>query len=203
VAFFLTTFFTNYFYTMKRLFALSVAIFSLFSVSAQVVYPSPITQLAPNIYRGQMLNTSNTHVGQRNDTATDGTALYLYTCKIASTGLPVAYPLLEGGTLSILVSGIKVSGTAAGSISLQESYDGTNWAPVRGSAQVPVSTSVGTVTTTYVNQDAFTITDVSTQQSYSWDLPTFGAPYYRVKVLGSGTQTSSWKAWFCFKRKED
>lgn len=188
---------------MKRLIALSAAIFSLFSASAQVTYPDPIVRLAPNVYRGQMLNTSNTHVGQRNDTATNSTALYLYTCKIASTGLPAAYPLLEGGTLSILVSGIKVSGTAAGSISLEESFDGTNFAPVRGSAQVPVATTSGTVTTTYTNQDAFTITDVATQQSYSWDLPTFSAPYYRVKVAGSGTQTSSWKAWFCFRRKED
>ena len=187
---------------MKKLLLIFIAIFSIAGAQAQVSYPSNFSHLSPDVYKVQMLNTSNTIPNAVLDTATDGTALYLTVAKrVTSTGLSTAYPIYENVTMSVIISGIKVSGTLAGTLSLQESFDGVVWGPVRNATQVPVATLTGSTTTTYSNGDSYTLTDVATTVSYSWDLLYRFAPYYRVKVLGSGTQTSSWRSWLCFSRK--
>lgn len=194
---------------MKSLFALLISILLVAGANAQTFnYPAPITQSAPGVVYGQMLNTSNTYVGSRNDTATNSTALYLYVCKIATSGLPVAYPLYAKGSISFNVSGIKITGNPAGSLSVEQSFDGTNWAPVKTTPTIAsISTdSVGVIYTTlatytYNSFDLYSIQDVAGTQSYSFNIGEKHVAYYRIKVGVSGTQTSSWKAWFCLISK--
>lgn len=186
---------------MKFITSLLVACLLCFTGMAQQAYPSNFTKLAPNKFRAQLINTSNALPNAVLDTATDATALYLTVAKRNTSNLGVAYPLLEGGKATVIVTGVKISGTVAGTISLEQSFDGTIWAPYKNSLQVPVSTTTGTVTTTYGTNDAYTMQNVSTVQSTSIEVPELNAPYLRVKVGGSGTQSSSWRAYICLTRK--
>lgn len=185
---------------MKKILFVFMAFLALTQAQGQT-YPLPITAIAPNLFRGQMLNTSNTLPNAVLDTATNATALYLYIAKrVTSTGLATAYPLFKSGSLTIAVTGIKISGTVAGTITVEQSSDGTIWAPIRYTTSVPISSLTSTsVTTTYLSTDVFTLTDVATVQANSWDYvkkPIL--PYLRVKIAGTGTQTSSWRAFFVF-----
>lgn len=186
---------------MKLITSLLVACLLSFTGFAQQAYPSNFTRLAPNKFKAQLINTSNTLPNAVLDTATDATALYLTVAKKNTSNLGVAYPLLEGGKATIIVTGVKISGTVAGTVSVEQSFDGTIWAPYKRAIAVPVSTTTGTVTTTYASGDAFTLTDVSTTQAASFEIPELNAPYLRVKVGGTGTQTSSWRAYICLTRK--
>jgi hypothetical protein len=186
---------------MKRLLFILMAVFSITGAQAQVTYPSNFTKLTAGTFRTQLLNTSSTIPNAVLDTQTNSTALYLTVAKRTSTNLATAYPIFADATMSFIVSGIKISGTLAGTLSLEESFDGTIYGPVRNATQVPVSTLTGTTTTTYSNSDAYTVVDGAAVISYSWDLPYRYAPYYRVKIVAGGTQTSSWRAWLCFSGK--
>lgn len=188
---------------MKKLL-LFIAVICSFSSFAQPGKP-PAPNTAPNAYvwTGQMLNTANTYVGSRLDTATNSTPLYLSVCQTATTGLPVVYPLFGSGTMSFLLTGIKISGTPAGTAILEESYDGVIYGPVHTSNNgLPATATTGTVTTTYTNTtpDVLTIANVATVQGITLNLPTNPAPFYRWNITGSGTQTSSWRGFWCFTR---
>lgn len=169
-------------------------------ISFSVSFGQSLTSPTPGVTTGQMLNTSNTHPSQTNDTLTDAGTLYLsitqWTTAVSTTRLPALYPLYGSGTLSIIINGVKITGTPAGTVSLEESTDGVHWAQVRLSV-MPI---IATADTAYVYTfyDLLTIANVSTTQSLSWNLATKPVPYYRLKIAGSGTQTSSWKAWFYF-----
>lgn len=198
--FFVTFLLAIYFYRMKKILFVFIALLALTQAQGQTnPYPSPIAMPAPNVFRAQMLNVSNTIPNAVLDTATDATALYLTLAKRTSTGLATAYPLYRSGSLSITVTGVKISGTPAGSITVEQSYDGSVWAPIHYATAVPLSSLTSTsVTTTYTSSDVFTITNVATVQANSWDFPKKYAPYLRVKIAGTGTQTSSWRAFFTF-----
>ena len=111
---------------MKKLLILSAILFtSVVSFGQANPYPAPNSQPAPFTMTGQMLNTSSTFIYEVLDTATDAQTLYLYTCKYdATTHLPVVYPVYGYGTISFIVKSLKISGTPAGTVSLEESFDG-------------------------------------------------------------------------------
>jgi len=105
--------------------------------------------------------TSNTY-GKTSDTVTSATAKYL-----VSAALPA--------TTEVTISAVftKISGTVAGTASLEASVDGTNWFTINRSN---TDTGVGT----------FTLTDVA-GQTKSWTLSSPTVRYVRLKTVGSGT----------------
>jgi hypothetical protein len=74
----------------------------------------------------------------------------------------------------IVFNAAKISGTVAGTASLEASVDGTTWYSYYGSKD-----------STY----SFTLTNVSAQ-AYRWELPQLNDLYVRVKVTGSGTMAA-------------
>lgn len=66
----------------------------------------------------------------------------------------------------------EISGTTAGTITLEASQDGTTWGPYYDSKDSVYSK---------------TLTDVTTAQVYRWDLTNSSDTYYRIKWVGSGT----------------
>jgi hypothetical protein len=81
----------------------------------------------------------------------------------------------SAGTVTIQAVMAKLSGTPAGTVTLQGSVDGSNWVTVTGTA-------------TGVQTGAFTATNV-TSQSTSWTLVGNPYPWYRVTWTGSGTMS--------------
>lgn len=96
------------------------------------------------------------------DTVTNSTAHYLVTGRVSGVATTVA----------IHFTALEISGTTAGTATLEASIDGTTWYPYYDSRD-----------STY----SFTLTDVATAQNYRWLVFTGGDEYYRVKVVGSGT----------------
>jgi hypothetical protein len=85
---------------------------------------------------------------------------------------------------NITVASIEVTGTTAGTLTLEASMDGTNWYNVYNSTD-----------TTY----SFALSDVTTSQVYRWQLLGVANKYYRVKSTGSGspsyTTTAKIESW--------
>ena len=135
---------------MKRFLSI-LALFALsYTVQAQTPSVTPITYTAV----GQALSS----VGHAaTDTVTNTTVKY-------------QYAIANGSNIHITFQSLftKVSGTAAGSIALQGSLDGTNYSTL-GSA--------------------YTITDVSSQVATFTVIPSTYI-YYRIVVTPSGTQSS-------------
>lgn len=188
---------------------LAVALLISVASFGQKTIPLPSTIPTPGAFTGQLLNLSNTYPSATNDTATNTTALYLTVAAWNTTTLlPYIYPLFGSGTITFVVNGVKISGTPAGSITLEESTDGTHWAqsrvsidPVISSTRTVSALDSNTATYTMLYADMYTILNVSTTQAFSINLPSKPVPYYRIKILGVGTQTSSWKAWYFFTLK--
>jgi hypothetical protein len=61
----------------------------------------------------------------------------------------------------------KIDGAVAGTASLEGSHDGTNYAAISGTT--------------------FTLTNVAAQTAI-WTVAPSSVPYYRIKIVGSGTQ---------------
>ena len=77
----------------------------------------------------------------------------------------------ESGSISLVLTITKISGTVGGTATLQGSNDGTNYADL---------------------QTAYTITDASQVKSYDFDKTKY--LYYRFKCAGTGTMSASVKA---------
>jgi len=82
-------------------------------------------------------------------------------------------------TTTFWVAVTKVSGTVGGTISLQGSFDGTNWKAVN---TPNTQTALATVTAT----------DAS--NTYHWILQGSPFPYYRVSWTGTGTMNATFTA---------
>jgi hypothetical protein len=78
-------------------------------------------------------------------------------------------------TVAVQFVATKISGTVAGSVTLQGSLNGTNWATVP-------------------SQSAFTATDVASQTAV-WKFDDGGFLYYRLSWTGAGTMSASGKAY--------
>lgn len=97
------------------------------------------------------------------DTVTDAGTKYMYSVK-AKNKVPAL----------IVFSATKISGTVAGTATLEASVDGSTWYSYYGSKD-----------STY----SFTLTNVSSQ-AYRWEIPQLNDLYVRVKVVGSGTMAT-------------
>jgi hypothetical protein len=78
-------------------------------------------------------------------------------------------------TVAVQFVATKISGTVAGSVTLQGSLNGTNWATVP-------------------SQSAFTATDVASQTAV-WKFDGSGFSYYRLSWTGTGTMSASARAY--------
>jgi hypothetical protein len=147
--------------------------------------------VSPNIYTGQMLNPAKTY-GTKADTATNTTALPLHVVRVNSAATKgYNTPIVVDGHLSFLASCTKITGTLTGTVSLEQSFDSTTWAPYT----VINSADTGMIPLSYA------ITDVSTTQLVTFNLPSIpAAPYWRVVYRGVGTATSRWLAYVCVKK---
>lgn len=117
--------------------------------------------------------------GFTTDTATNTTVKYL----TLSSSVPQSR-LWQ--TALVCYSYTEQSGTSAGAATLQWSSDGTIWTNV-----APDSS--------HAQYAAFTHTDVTTEQVYSWQLAPLSSYRLRVKVLGVGTMAGTIKASVVFK----
>lgn len=207
---------------MKRILVALIAVLCFGTTYAQP-FKSPTAQTfsnpnfypTPNVQVGQLLDITNSYYylnvtpfvkNSFKDTTTTGTATkYLYVAIRGTLSSPtvapvvaadtfVPYPIWADGTISFVVSGIKVSGTPAGSITVEQSADGLIWSPVHTSNN---RVAAGTMS----SPDTLVINSGSSIQAYSWDYPVKFQPYYRLNISTTGTETSSWRAWYCFTAK--
>lgn len=105
------------------------------------------------------------------DTVTNTGVAYLTTA-VAITG---------PGTVGIQVTVTEISGTTAGTITLQGSIDGTNFAALTDTTAVP---NIGTKSPA----------DVTTAQPFLWWLAQNPYRYYRVSYTGAGTMSARFSA---------
>lgn len=85
-----------------------------------------------------------------------------------TTQVPSTYNIVE-----IVFTATKISGTVAGTATVQESIDGTLWCTAPGTT-------------------AYTITDGT--QTTGFKITNYGAKYIRLQVVGSGTMSAQIKA---------
>lgn len=105
---------------------------------------------------------------------------------VTNTGSAYLKAQVSGvGTITVACAITKISGTGAGTAVLQGSLNGTNWQTISlASGLVQAAGSTG------VANDTFTLTNVTTQ-SCSWFLAHNQYSYYRVYIVGSGTELLS------------
>ena len=181
-------------------------------------YPSPYT------IAGQMIRVDNPYAYEQFnvkpfiaysflDTTSTGTStMYLYISTngkyvspavtpraLADTFVP--YPIYATGSLEIAAFFIKVSGTPAGSITIEESNNGYSWAPVHLSdARVVSSVNTGTVTAynSLSAPDSMQIANVATVQKYAWHFPIKYDFFYRANISTTGTETGTVQMFYAF-----
>lgn len=121
------------------------------------------------------------------DTAINTTPLYLY---IGQPGIPfvavdtlIPFPITGNGTICFVLVGLNVSGTTAGKITIQQSITGLpgSWGNVE-----PVNTA-----------DSVTITAAGV---YTFNFKDKFACYYRVAIVPTGTQKTTWQGWYYFRK---
>jgi len=152
---------------MKRIiFSLLALAFSL-SVGAQVITPLSGTPMI------RAYNSGSTRVTY--DTVTNTGTNYLTNRYVAS-----------GAAYSVAVqwTAVKLSGTVAGTVTLQGSLDGLNYVAITGNATVE-NTTIST----------FTATDVASQTKV-WVIKNNPYPWYRVSWTGAGTMAATQSAVF-------
>ncbi len=171
---------------MKNFLFIALLLFAGITANAQNV------NVSPNIYTGQMLNPAKTYSGTKADTATNTTALPLHVVRVNSAATKgYNTPVVVDGHMSFLASCTKITGTLTGTVSLEQSFDSTTWAPYT----VINSADTGMIPLSYA------ITDVSTAQLITFNLPSIPAvPYWRIVYRGVGTATSRWLAYVCVKK---
>lgn len=103
--------------------------------------------------------TSATH-GSVLDTVTSTAAHYMVSGAIASMRVQVDF------------TGLELSGTTAGTATLEQSNDGTSWHSYYNAKDTSYS---------------YTLTDVTTAQVFGWSLTDFTGKYLRIKVVGVST----------------
>lgn len=104
------------------------------------------------------------------DTVTNATTVYLTSPEVKDVD----------GTATIVINATEISGTTAGTITLQGSLDGTNWIALTDATAVPAIATK-------------TATDVASQ-SFMWRVTGNPVRFYRVSWAGSGTMSDSFTA---------
>jgi hypothetical protein len=146
----------------KIVFILSLVCFAALSVSAQ---------------RTQKFYSS---YGFASDTLTDATTVYL--------GVNVSN--VTGSSTTIITTVDELSGTTAGTVTLQGSHDGT--------------TFVALTDTTYVPRIlTFTLADQAAAQSKVWILNGSPFPHYRLSHSGGTTMSATFTGTIYINKQED
>jgi hypothetical protein len=151
----------------KYIFGLLAIAFSL-SVSAQVIVPLTGTPMVKSYSNSSHVKTYLTY-----DSVTNTGTNYL-TNKVITSGI--------AQTVSVQWNAVKISGTVAGTVTLQASLDGLNFFAITGNATVE-NTTIST----------FTATDVATQTK-AWVIKNNPFPWYRVSWTGAGTMLATQSA---------
>ena len=123
------------------------------------------------------------------DTATNTTVLYLYICS-GSVNSTDTGAVLGAGTLEIRVQSTKISGAPQGKIVLESSPTGAHGTWSRD----------GFITSNAYG-DSVIIDSVSLSIGKVWRFTKPTVPYYRVAITTTGTQASSWRAWYYLRRE--
>lgn len=151
----------------KFIFILSALCFTL-GVQAQVIKPLTGIQMVKSYSNASHVTTYITY-----DTVTNTGTNYITNKAIVSG---------PGQTVSIQWTAVKLSGTVAGTVTLQASLDGLNFFALTGNSTVE-NTTIST----------FTPTDVATQTK-SWVIKNNPFPWYRVSWTGAGTMAATQSA---------
>lgn len=137
---------------MKKILSI-LALFICFAISTQAQRVATSGALVSATY------------GKLTDTVTSTTAHYMV--------LPSGTTLPATMELTLVATCTEITGTTAGTLTVEGSVDGTNW-----------SSLYLTNSTTAVQ--SFTATDVASQ-TFSWKLDYFAYKYIRLKVVGIST----------------
>lgn len=108
--------------------------------------------------------------GLPSDTVTNGGTAFLTSAVLTARQYPV----------TVQANLTEISGTTAGTLTLQGSLDGINFVALTDSTTVPAVTTK-------------TATDVASQ-TFAWQLSSSPFLYYRVSWTGAGTMASSFTA---------
>lgn len=155
---------------MKKLFSILFTLALALGASAQVIAPLTGTQMVKSYSNASHVKTYITY-----DTVTN-TGTNFLTNKVLVSG--------PGQTVSIQWTAVKLSGTVAGTVTLQASLDGLNFFTLTGNKTVE-NTTIST----------FTATDVASQTT-AWVIKNNPWPWYRVSWTGAGTMAATQSAVF-------
>ena len=173
---------------MKRLiFALLICATLFTGVHAQVVQNIP----TPGSLTGQLLVPGKTYTGTFVDTFTNAGTFYLtiVSGRSGSSTNPLDTAAIWGaGLLQISFTETKISGAPYGNARIEQSPDGVKWYP-----------AVYYPNANY--QDTTLIDSAATTRSRTYNVPKV-APYYRLKVILTGTQSTSWVSQFFLQREQ-
>lgn len=189
---------------MKRLLIVLLALSASVEMYGQNK-PTTASDNNPNYYSsayvqcGQMLNIANAYAGTFLDTPATGTVTtYLYTAINGSLAVPrvtpyvaadtfVPYPVTGDGIFTFVITGLKISGTPDGVLTLEQSNDGIIWGPYNADD---------------VTDNADTVLDQAARQTYIKVRTVKSGLYYRWKLATAGTQQSSWSAYYCLQPRQ-
>lgn len=174
---------------MKRLLLalLFCATFLTSPTQAQVVQNIP----SPGTLTGQLLIPNKTYTGTFIDTFTNAGTYYLtiVSGRSGSTANPLDTAAIWGsGLLQISFTETKISGAPYGNARIECSPDGVKWYPA---AYYP--------NTNY--QDTTIIDSLAGSRSRTYNVVKT-MPYYRLKVILTGTQSTSWVSQYFLQREQ-
>jgi hypothetical protein len=187
---------------MKRIFSLLTALLICLTSFAQTrattaSRENPNYVPVPYCMQGQMLNIANAYPGNALDTSVTGsTTSYLYVAINGSLAIPevnpvtaadtfVPYPIWGVGLMTITVNVLKISGTPACTITLEESTDAVHWSPCPADV---------------IADGVDTVANVATTQQFTFKRRFKSSPHTRVKFSWSGTETSSYSSFYSWAR---
>lgn len=148
---------------MKKLFLFLLASVLLVTAQAQI-----------------NLTVMKSATGYNQDTVTSSVAHYLISQKIRNRQ-----------DVTVVFKGLEISGTTAGTITLEASIDSTTWYPYYQSIN-PGDTTGGNY--------RLSLADVSTAQPFRWFLPAFADAWVRIKCVGISTPNVQVSAKYFAKR---
>jgi hypothetical protein len=128
-----------------------------------------VLMVAPQAKSQALYNLLSTYSLTSDTTVNAGTS-------VLSTGLVGT----SAGTATVVINITKISGTVAGTITLQGSLDNSNWIALTDATAVPAIATK-------------TATDVASQ-SFMWRVTGNPVRYYRVSWTGTGTMSARFNA---------
>lgn len=150
---------------------------------AQVVMSSP----TPGTVTGQLLVPGKTYTGTYKDTFNNAGTNYLFICTGRNGALDTG-AVWGFGFFQISFTETKISGAPYGNVRVEQSFNGVDWYP-----------AVYYPNTNY--QDTTIIDSAATTRSRTYTVLKV-APYYRLNIKLTGTQSSSWVSQYFLQREQ-